>query len=89
MTDYLCGGELFTHLHQIGPFSESGSRVYGAEITLALEHLHSVSPPPYLCDMIYLSLNSLIFCIEILNWRIFCLIETDILFSLTLDSQKQ
>jgi serine/threonine protein kinase len=40
--DYLCGGELFTHLHQIGPFSESATRVYAAEITLALEYLHSV-----------------------------------------------
>jgi serine/threonine protein kinase len=40
--DYLCGGELFTHLHQIGPFSESATRVYAAEITLALEYLHSL-----------------------------------------------
>lgn len=39
----MAGGELFTHLHQIGPFSEDHTRVYAAEITLALEHLHSVS----------------------------------------------
>ena len=42
-TDYVCGGEMFTHLHQVGPFSERHARVYVAEITLALEHLHNVS----------------------------------------------
>ena len=42
LSDYVCGGELFTHLHQIGPFKESSARVYTAEITLALERLHSV-----------------------------------------------
>ena len=41
--DYVCGGELFTHLHQIGPFTEDQAKVYGAEVTLALEHLHNVS----------------------------------------------
>ncbi len=41
--DYVCGGELFTHLHQVGPFMEEQARVYAAEVTLALEHLHSVS----------------------------------------------
>lgn len=41
--DYVCGGELFTHLHQIGPFAEEQARVYAAEVTLALEHLHNVS----------------------------------------------
>ena len=41
--DYVCGGEMFTHLHQVGPFSERHARVYVAEITLALEHLHKVS----------------------------------------------
>lgn len=34
---------MFTHLHQLGPFSEDHARVYAAEIVLALEHLHSVS----------------------------------------------
>ena len=34
---------MFTHLHQRGPFSEPHARVYTAEITLALEHLHTVS----------------------------------------------
>ncbi len=42
ITDYVCGGELFTHLHHIGPFTEPHARVYAAEITLALEHLHHV-----------------------------------------------
>ena len=41
--DYVCGGELFTHLHQVGPFMEEQARVYAAEVTLALEHLHNVS----------------------------------------------
>ena len=41
--DYVAGGELFTHLHQMGPFSEEHARVYAAEITLALEQLHSVT----------------------------------------------
>ena len=43
LVDYVCGGELFTHLHQLGPFAESSAKIYAAEITLALEHLHSVS----------------------------------------------
>lgn len=41
--DYVCGGELFTHLHQVGPFTEDQTKVYAAEVTLALEHLHHVS----------------------------------------------
>ena len=36
---------MFTHLHQRGPFSEPQAKVYTAEITLALEHLHTVSRP--------------------------------------------
>lgn len=36
---------MFTHLHQQGPFSEPHARVYTAEITLALEHLHKVRKP--------------------------------------------
>ena len=42
-SDYVCGGEMFSHLHLIGPFPEDHARIYAAEITLALEHLHSVS----------------------------------------------
>ena len=48
-TDYVCGGEMFTHLHQVGPFSERHARVYIAEITLALEHLHKVTLSLSLC----------------------------------------
>ena len=47
--DYVCGGELFTHLHQIGPFTEDQTKVYAAEVTLALEHLHNVSTYPLYC----------------------------------------
>ena len=42
-TDYICGGELFTHLHQRGRFTEEEARFYIAEIVLALECLHAVS----------------------------------------------
>ena len=66
-SDYLCGGELFTHLHQIGPFSESGSRLYGAEITLALEHLHSVSIHLHIVLTYHCFINSLIYCTETSN----------------------
>ena len=41
--DYICGGELFTHLHQRGRFTEEEARFYIAEIVLALECLHAVS----------------------------------------------
>ncbi len=41
-SDYVCGGELFTHLHQIGPFMEEQAKIYAAEVTLALDHLHKV-----------------------------------------------
>jgi len=39
--DYCNGGELFYHLKTSGKFSENRTRLYGAEITSALEHLHS------------------------------------------------
>jgi len=35
------GGDLFTHLDQIGVFPEEQARFYACELTLALEHLHS------------------------------------------------
>ncbi|KAK4529716.1 hypothetical protein CCYA_CCYA02G0573 [Cyanidiococcus yangmingshanensis] len=38
--DYCSGGELFFHLKREGRFPESTVRIYMAEITLALEHLH-------------------------------------------------
>ncbi|EFA85933.1 protein serine/threonine kinase [Heterostelium album PN500] len=38
--DYVNGGELFYHLQREKKFSEDRVRYYGAEIVLALEHLH-------------------------------------------------
>lgn len=43
IVDFVNGGELFTHLYLQGKFSEAHVRIYIAEITLALETLHSVS----------------------------------------------
>lgn len=43
LVDYVCGGELFTHLHQRGRFNEHEGMFYIGEITLALECLHAVS----------------------------------------------
>ena len=40
--EYVNGGEMFTHLNQRERFQESEARVYIAEVTLALEHLHNV-----------------------------------------------
>ena len=37
------GGELFFHLGKEGRFNEDRSRFYCAQITLALEHLHSMN----------------------------------------------
>eukprot|EP01112_Ceratiomyxa_fruticulosa_P018548 TRINITY_DN594_c0_g1_i1.p1 TRINITY_DN594_c0_g1~~TRINITY_DN594_c0_g1_i1.p1 ORF type:complete len:439 (+),score=108.18 TRINITY_DN594_c0_g1_i1:321-1637(+) len=39
--DYVNGGELFFHLQREKRFGEERVRFYGAEIVLALEHLHS------------------------------------------------
>lgn len=41
--DYCAGGELFFHLGREHRFSESRARFYAAQITLALEHLHSLN----------------------------------------------
>lgn len=41
-TDYVAGGELFTHLYQREHFHENEVRIYIAEIILALEQLHKV-----------------------------------------------
>lgn len=48
--EYLPGGELFMHLEREGIFSEETACFYLAEITLALEHLHS-------CGIIYRDLK--------------------------------
>lgn len=40
--DYVNGGELFTHLYQRDTFSEEETKIYIAEITIAIEHLHKV-----------------------------------------------
>jgi len=40
--DFVNGGELFFHLKQDGRFSEDRVRIYGAEIGMALAHLHSL-----------------------------------------------
>lgn len=39
--DYCNGGELFYHLKTSGRFAEPRARLYAAEITSALDHLHS------------------------------------------------
>lgn len=41
-TDYVNGGELFTHLVQRVRFKEQEVALYSGEIVLALEHLHKV-----------------------------------------------
>eukprot|EP00051_Salpingoeca_urceolata_P032467 m.15855 g.15855 ORF g.15855 m.15855 type:complete len:536 (+) comp5109_c0_seq1:417-2024(+) len=38
--DYVNGGELFVHLQREGSFSEERSRLYAAQLILALDHLH-------------------------------------------------
>lgn len=40
--DYICGGEMFTHLYRMGPFTEPQAQLYVSEVTLALGHLHSL-----------------------------------------------
>jgi len=40
--EYLCGGELFMQLEREGIFMEDTASFYLAEITLAIEHLHSL-----------------------------------------------
>lgn len=38
--DYLCGGELYTHIYPNRTISESDARLYIAEIILGVEHMH-------------------------------------------------
>jgi serine/threonine protein kinase len=40
--DYVNGGELFFHLKKEGKFPEPRVRFYAAEISMALQHLHSL-----------------------------------------------
>lgn len=51
-TDYVSGGEMFTHLYQRDHFPEEAVRIYIGEIILALEHLHKVgvAPSSQLCN---------------------------------------
>lgn len=45
LTDYVNGGELFTHLYQREKFTEDEVRLYIGEIVIAIDHLHRVSNP--------------------------------------------
>lgn len=47
-SDYVSGGEMFTHLYQRDHFSEEAVRIYIGEIILALEHLHKVCVTSFL-----------------------------------------
>ncbi|XP_055615418.1 uncharacterized protein LOC129761704 [Toxorhynchites rutilus septentrionalis] len=40
--EYVCGGELYFHLRKDLFFTEERAKFYGAEITLAIEYLHSL-----------------------------------------------
>jgi serine/threonine protein kinase len=40
--DYCAGGELFFHLGKLGRFPEDRARFYAAQMTLALEHVHTL-----------------------------------------------
>eukprot|EP01103_Thecamoeba_quadrilineata_P019258 TRINITY_DN7712_c0_g1_i1.p1 TRINITY_DN7712_c0_g1~~TRINITY_DN7712_c0_g1_i1.p1 ORF type:complete len:380 (-),score=72.83 TRINITY_DN7712_c0_g1_i1:221-1360(-) len=39
--EYVCGGELFSHLRRAGRFPNDVARFFSSEIILALEHMHS------------------------------------------------
>ena len=40
--EYVCGGELFSHLRKAGKFPNDVAKFYAAEIILAFEYLHSL-----------------------------------------------
>ena len=42
MLDYANGGELFSHLRKKVRFTENETRIYAAELILALDHLHQM-----------------------------------------------
>lgn len=41
--NYAKRGELLEYIEKLGSFDEECSRFYSAEITLALEHMHSLN----------------------------------------------
>ncbi|CAH8667773.1 unnamed protein product [Schistosoma margrebowiei] len=41
--EYVCGGELFKYLREVGHFSSETTRFYTSEIILALKYLHSLN----------------------------------------------
>jgi serine/threonine protein kinase len=43
LEEYVIGGEMFSHLRRAGRFSNEMTKFYAAEITLALEYLHSMN----------------------------------------------
>lgn len=57
-SDYVAGGELFTHLYQREHFAEDEVRIYIGEIILALEHLHAVSILIFFSMFFFLHLKS-------------------------------
>lgn len=40
ITDFMIGGELFTHLRKAFKFNEDRAKFYAAELVLAIEYLH-------------------------------------------------
>jgi len=48
--EYVCGGELFSHLRRAGKFSNEVAKFFAGEIVLALEHMH-------LYDIVYRDLK--------------------------------
>lgn len=60
-TDYVNGGELFTHLVQRVRFKEQEVALYSGEIVLALEHLHKVTPLPISYKLSIYSIDGLCF----------------------------
>jgi protein kinase A len=41
--EYVCGGEVFTHLRKAGKFPNDVGKFYSAEIVLAFDHLHTMN----------------------------------------------